>query len=167
LLVRTLRHAVERQGLLHRLEQAELLAQHVREQEVFARMLPPGAVPVVATLYGGQSLREAQPQLFEELSVEYRHLLEQAAERQVYKVKHPVSDVSEAIERLAMRLGFVRASPRDLVELHTQCLRQLAGAAQDRVVTEEGRYLLLELMGHLTAYYRRYYPGGSKAGGHS
>ena len=72
--------------------------------------------------------------------------------------------MSEALRELADRLGAVRAGPRDVVDLHTVVLRQrLATATVEQAAAygEEGRLLLLELMGDLVSYYRGYALGVS------
>ena len=47
-------------------------------------------------------------------------------------------------------------------ELHTAVLKQKQPGRKNKVLAIEGRYLLLELMGRLAAYYRRYYIGLNK-----
>lgn len=56
----------------------------------------------------------------------------------------------------------IKATPRDLIELHRAVLKQKQNDKFNKnlkAFTIEGRYLLLELMGKLVAYYRRYYIG--------
>ena len=59
----------------------------------------------------------------------------------------------------------MRAGPRDVVELHTTALKRRlssAGVEQAEAYTEEGRLLVLELMGNLVSYYRVYTLGLSE-----
>lgn len=161
LLARSLRYAVERRALVDRVNRAELEAARERELRAMGRLTPGEGSPVTASMFGAKPIRESQPALFRELAESYQQLIEQAAARQVYKIDYPVSG---ALTELAAQLGFLRAGPRDVVELHAEGLRSLThGVRQgrERLVTEEGRYLLLELMGQLVAYYRRFYPGGA------
>jgi hypothetical protein len=88
-------------------------------------------------------------------------VIEQAFEQRIYKVDHLVSD---ALHQLAGRLGALRAGPRDVVELHTTVMRRRLAtvtAEQAEAYGEEGRLLVLELMGHLVSYYRGYALGRS------
>ncbi|MCA9796691.1 MAG: hypothetical protein KC910_33005, partial [Candidatus Eremiobacteraeota bacterium] len=54
-------------------------------------------------------------------------------------------------------LGFMRAGPLDLIELHGHALAQEPGD-DPRVLAreEEGRLLLVELLGNLASYYRSF-----------
>ncbi|MDX2162055.1 MAG: PAS domain-containing protein [bacterium] len=85
----------------------------------------------------------------------YQALIDAALERRALKVAH---DVSGEARRFAQALGRQSASPRDLIRIHTQAMvRQQAGKptpARLRALGEEGRLLLLEVMGYLAAYYR-------------
>lgn len=133
---------------LHQQQQREL-----RALEQFSRSVPS---PVTARRFGATSLREGMPAAFDELSRQYAALVEQAFEQRIYKVDHFVSD---GLRGLADRLGALRAGPRDVVELHTVVMRQrLASATPEQVEAygEEGRLLILELMGHLVSHYRGY-----------
>jgi CheY-like chemotaxis protein len=156
LIQRTLRFANERYRLRMRLQIAE------REQESMAldRIGGKAKVSVSASAFGLQPLREADPALFTEICSAYQQILTAAAEQQAYQVQHPIS---EQLRKLADQLGFVRASPRDLIDIHTTATKTLtdtAGPAQERLIINEGRITILELMGYLASYYRRYYVGG-------
>lgn len=67
---------------------------------------------------------------------------------------------------MADQTGALRATPSDLVEIHDAAIKnkgagssilQRAGA-----YIEEGRLMILELIGYLTTYYRRYTFGISR-----
>jgi len=75
-------------------------------------------------------------------------------ERRIYKTD---PNLSEPLADLASRLGFLKATPRDVVELHSEVLKQKsrsAPPARMRGYLEEGHLLLVELIGHLAAWYR-------------
>lgn len=62
----------------------------------------------------------------------------------------------EASQSVAEELGFLKAGPLDLVELHKHALTAVAQSRPElapRYVTE-GRLVLLQVMGRLAAYYR-------------
>ncbi len=62
---------------------------------------------------------------------------------------------------MADQLGRRRASPRDVMDLHLDALwhtSTAASPARAQAYAEEGRLLVLELMGYLAAYYRKYAP---------
>jgi hypothetical protein len=59
-------------------------------------------------------------------------------------------------------MGFLKASPRDVIELHTRTLREKnkdVTLAKAQMYVAEGRLMVLELMGYLTSFYRKYYIG--------
>jgi CheY-like chemotaxis protein len=155
LIKRSLRFALERHRLRLRVQIAE------REQEAtgLGRIGSIAKVRVSASAFGLKPLRESDPTLFSEIRDTYGQILRAAAERQVYQVHHPISD---QLRKLADQLGFVRASPRDLIDIHSAALEietHSVGPAHERLIINEGRITILELMGYLASYYRRYYVG--------
>ena len=65
----------------------------------------------------------------------------------------------ENLYNIAEELGYLRAGPRDVVELHSSALKRKTGVVSHvkaQAYVEEGRVTLLELMGHLVSYYRTY-----------
>ena len=109
-------------------------------------------------------LRESQPRAFEELEGLYGDVIELALEQRQFKVEHNVSD---ALRSIADDLGFLRAGPRDVVELHSSALKRKIGEsnpAKARAYAEEGRFMALELMGYLVSFYRSYLPGTLSSG---
>ena len=85
---------------------------------------------------------------------DFQTLLDEAWERRVYKVE---PDISEKLRLLVDQIGVVRAGPRDVVELHTQALEyMMRNVPHERaqVYIEEGRLMILELMGYLASFYR-------------
>ncbi|MBK1619730.1 hypothetical protein CKO42_15025 [Lamprobacter modestohalophilus] len=155
LIKRSLRFALERHRLRLRVQIAE------REQEAMAleRIGGVAKVRISASAFGLKPLRDSDPTLFTEIRDTYGQILRAAAERQVYQVQHPISD---QLRKLADQLGFVRASPRDLIDIHSAALEietHSVGPAHERLIINEGRITILELMGYLASYYRRYYVG--------
>ncbi len=113
-------------------------------------------VAVTTSLYGLQGLAERMPEEHQTLCSAYRSLLETALERRGYS--EPKELLDENLKTLARRFGFLRASPRDVVEVHSRILRAaMKGVplAKQQVWLEEGRLTLLEVMGHLVNYYRQ------------
>lgn len=116
--------------------------------------VPDNMPPVAASMYGGGPLSRSLPAIFQELQAQYARLMEVRIEQRAYKSN---SDASQAVQSLIGRLGFLRAGPRDIVELHTAALKQKMVGENPRkklAYHEEGRFMLLELLGHLAVYYR-------------
>jgi DNA-binding response OmpR family regulator len=128
-------------------------AREIESLEQFPR-LPPAAV--AAQSLGLTPLRESLPDLFDELVQHYGDLLDQALEQRVYKVNY---QLAESLRALGDQLGFIKAGPRDVVQIHHAALLIKAAnvtVSKARAYIEEGRMLILELMGNLVSYYRNY-----------
>lgn len=99
-------------------------------------------------------LRLALPRGFEDLVGSYDRILEKAVEQILYRVEHPLE---RDLRNLARRAGELRAGPRDVIEIHSMVMKSKeheAGPQRMRLYIAEGRVRVLELMGHLAAYYR-------------
>jgi hypothetical protein len=104
-------------------------------------------------------LRESSPEVFAELLTDYGGLLRAALESQVTRTQR---DVASELKDLAERLGRFCAGPRDVVDVHTAVMTgivKIESPPMALALTQEGRFLVLELMGHLVLFYRKYYSG--------
>lgn len=125
-----------------------------REQSSLAKLSEPTPTDVTAQTFGMQLLRHSMPQAFKQLSAEYLGLLDRAVELRAYKDE---SGSELRLRALAEQLAFLRAGPRDVIDLHMTALRlkgENLSTAATQVYMEEARLLVLELMGHLTSIYR-------------
>ena len=149
LLLYAIRSAIERQRQLINAEPQQ------QELDVLENMMKNAGEPKQ-----DNSLKQRMPDVFAELQQRYEKLLDRFVEQRIYKVEYELSgDINVAIEQL----GYLQATPKDLIELHTSILKQKQNTRKNnKAFTIEGRYLLLELMGKLAAYYRRYYIGLNK-----
>jgi CheY-like chemotaxis protein len=150
-------HRREAEIALETARQAEATRRERQEREVstYERYTSGAAAPVSAGSYGTTALRGALPETFARLVERYRELLDLALDQRAYRVDHRLSD---GLRSLADEIGFLNGGPRDVVELHTAALRvRIANATSQRAqaYVDEARILVLELMGHLVAYYRR------------
>ncbi|MBF0336913.1 MAG: response regulator [Nitrospirae bacterium] len=157
LLVRSMRYAIER----HRL-QTELAAtrqQQNNQQEMLSLSRLSGAptASVTAQMLGKLSLREGAGQIFQQTVSRYCELLEFAIEHRIYKTNH---NVSEGLLAIAEQLGYLKAGPRDVVEIHSEAIKKKIEGInlfKSNLYIEEGRMILLELMGDLASYYRNHF----------
>jgi hypothetical protein len=89
------------------------------------------------------------------LDSQYQALLEHAFERRVFKTSE---DLPVGARALAAVLGRQTAGPRDVIAMHTRAMEGVRqkkySSARTQVYLEEGRLLLIEIMGYLAAYYR-------------
>ena len=101
------------------------------------------------------TLSEASPEAFGKLVGDYHDLLDHAVERQAYKVDY---DISGKLQALAREMAALKAWPRDVVEVHNRALQMKIGGMKPELkwaYIEEGRLMVLELMGYLANSYRR------------
>ena len=149
LLLRCLRHAVERHRLLDELDRrARLWEDERREAD--------DTTVSTASLFGDVPIRRSAPDIFEAHVARYALLLDAALEEHVYRVARTVPG---DLRRIADELGFLRAGPRDVVDIHTTALRRKQPTTQARryaAYVAESRMMVLELMGHLVSHYRRH-----------
>ena len=155
LLLYSLRIAIERQQYIQILSQQQQ-QQELASLETLAQTIQPS---ITARMFGSSAIKESIPEVFDELVERYGKLLDLCLEEKIFKVKY---DISGELRNLASKLGFVKASPRDIVEIHTKALKEKCenvNLAKVQAYVEESRLRLLELMGYLTSYYRKYYIG--------
>ena len=119
-----------------------------------------GAIlPVTARALGVAPLSSAAPEVFAQLQAEYGQLLTLALRERVSRVE---KEVSPRLRVLADRLCFLRAGPRDVIELHYLELHSRSQAedpSRSQAYLEVGRQTVLELMGLLVAAYRHHAVG--------
>lgn len=176
LLVRSIRFAVERrraeaehqaalraeveraeaERALRLAQQAEAARRERQEREIrsLERLSDPLPTTVTARTFGIESLRQALPGRFEAFVQRYIAFLDQAVEERTYRVDNHLSD---ALRAFVDEIGFLRAGPRDVIDLHTAALRQrIAGTTPQRsqAYIDEARIIVLRVMGYLAAYYR-------------
>jgi CheY-like chemotaxis protein len=159
LLAYQLRVAIERQQYIANLRRAQEEKQQEEEFLELEHLIDGAPTTITAKMFGSQTLRESVPEIFQQLVKEYGELLDLALEERSYKVEYNLSDRCRA---MADKLGFLKASPRDVVDIHTTTLRrknQDVTLAKARAYVVEGRLLVLELMGYLASFYRKYYIG--------
>ncbi|GIV91242.1 MAG: histidine kinase [Chloroflexus sp.] len=100
-----------------------------------------------------EPLRLRAPHLFNQGLERYGVLLEEALSNRIHRTPMP----SWSVRMLGEWFGSVWATPRDLIEVHLQAMRarsQYHTPKKLQAYFEEGRLILLELMGHLASYYR-------------
>jgi DNA-binding response OmpR family regulator len=153
-LERVIRYAIERHHLQDTLAKTRQSEQHERELRSLAEMAVPVSTAVTARAFGMQTIRETSKGVFAKLGRKYGQLLDMAVEQRAYKVEH---QISEQLRSLAMEIGILKGGPRDVIELHTYAINnkiETVKHQRSQAYVEEGRLLVLELMGHLVTHYR-------------
>jgi CheY-like chemotaxis protein len=131
-------------------------AEATREIDLLKQFPRSPQAAVSAQTFGLIPLRESLPAFFDEMVEHYGELLDMALEQRIYKVNY---QLSESLRALGDQLGFLKAGPRDVVQIHHAALKNKAAnvtISKSRAYLEEGRLVVLELMGYLVTYYRNY-----------
>ncbi|MBE9042708.1 response regulator [Oscillatoriales cyanobacterium LEGE 11467] len=157
LLVRSICYAIERQRLRWGKYDPNGPQGQERELLLLENLTTSQATIVASKLYGNLPLKESVPDDFGQFVQQYGQLLDRALEQRTYRVSHPIS---EGLRGMAEQLGFLKASPRDIIELHTQAIKHKIAdvpSPKAQAYIEEARIMVLELMGFLVSYYRKYH----------
>ena len=157
LLSRSIRYSIERHKLLLRCESERMRRDQEREQNALESMAVPSQTSITSCMYGRGPLKERASELFKRIVQEYACLLDRAFERQI--IKNQPAPGSE-LRKLAEELGHLCAGPREVLDVHLEALRTRCDSqpmAKVKAITEEGRFLMIELMGYLLSFYRDYY----------
>lgn len=140
---RTARAIAESDALRERLKALE------HELSQIERIIRPAAAGIsMAPLY------ERDPDAFQQAAHQYRALLDAALLRRAYG---GYEDAPITTRTLALQLGARWANPRDVIAVHLSGFRASTSAAPTarvQAIMDEARMVVLELMGHLVAYYR-------------
>ncbi len=149
-------HALSEQARREAQSHAEQLQRQDFEIQHLSAMVGLPSTSLTAQLIGVKSLHDGHPELFESLSIRYEQLLDLAVETVKYKTEHKVD---ADLRTFANHLGILKASPRDLVEIHSVALKKKIADSSllTQFYLEEGRLMVFEILGYLTSFYRNYY----------
>lgn len=164
---RAVRSAIARGGFLRSLEERQENAARDREMGGLSSIGNLSPLPITGRSFGMMSLIDRAPHKFSEFVAQYSALLDLALEERTVRVE---SRLSEELHNLADRLGVFGAGPRDIIDLHKSAITcRLEGQPlrRARAYVEEGRLVLLQIMGFLASFYRHLSWGaGSDPRGH-
>lgn len=150
---RTIRHTLAR----HRsyLSRIEVLEERRRLDTELSNLATAEGSSVAAGSLGVVPLRERSFSTFDTLAERYRDLLEINLRGRQFTTE--VGGAEAGLRDLARDLGFLRAGPRDVIEMHvaaTEAAINNQPRGRRLVLLETARLQVLELMGDLAAYYR-------------
>lgn len=149
---RSIRHTLLRHQTF--LANLTAISERSRLDEELRSILGGARSGVTSAALGLEPLRERSFTTFDQLGERYRDLLEVTMRTRTHDGR---ADREPGLRALADELGFLRAGPRDVIELHVQSMETvLAGTPRTRAsaLLDSGRIQLVEVMGHLVAYYR-------------
>lgn len=157
LLVRSIRYAIERQRLRLTSQVDHWQHQQERELSLLEQLTGYQATVIASQLYCDLPLEETVTAEFQRLVEHYRQILDLAMDQRQYRVTH---SIAEQMRGIAEQLGFLKASPRDVIALHTLAIKPRIAqmsSLKAEVYMEEARIMVLQLMGYLTSYYRKFH----------
>ncbi len=111
---------------------------------------------ITANSLGLSSIKEGLPDVFFRLTADYQRLLEDTIKERIFGEN---SQLEEEKRAFVSKIGFLQASPRDLIDIHSSVLERVCQDTPEEkamVYVEEGRILALEIMGYLVSFYRRH-----------
>ena len=136
------------------MEKINLHKQHEKELADVDKLVKSPKRDTITKLFGFAPLSVTLPEVFNDLLNRYCFLLNEAVKDYKKGEDHSVSD---EISFIGKQLGFLKAGPSDLLELHSKAMKlKTKETSFDEIQTcrEAGRKLVLELMSCLATYYR-------------
>lgn len=132
-----------------------------REISLLEQLITPNKIPLTSEIYGIKKLRERQPKSFHELVQYFETLVDLKIEDLIYVRDE---NISEKLQFMAKKLSVVKADPQDIIEIFSIVVKKKINnknPKKDQIYLEEGRLLLIKLMGNLISIYRNYAMGAS------
>ncbi len=123
----------------------------------------PAPLAASSRMLGGRPLRESAPERFKRMKSDYRGLLDEALALRIRGIDQADR---EELQALADRLGTLNAGPRDVIDLHRLTIADIVSEQppqKARAYVDEGRLVLIQLMGYLASFYRSLTWGGRRA----
>lgn len=139
-------------------EQEKRVFELERELQLLDHLIRLHQPTITARAYGQIPFKESMPELFEEFVLLYVDLLDRYIDAQIYR--EDSNKITEDLKDFTERIGMLKMGPRDLIDIHTAALRLRTTDRKNQrglAYKEEGRMMVLELMGYLVNYYRNYF----------
>ena len=150
---RAARYAIERHRFQIDEDQRRGQSEQARELNELGFLANPPPLAISARSLGMVAIAERAGDDFRRLTQAYHALIE--------RVVHDRGDdrgaIAEDLTRIAAELGGMGAGPRDVIDLHKAAIAANVGVgsvSHARARVEEGRLILLQLMGYLVSFYR-------------
>lgn len=143
-------------------EQKEQNEERIRELSrdlaALEHIATPSSSSITAAAFGQRPLEENSPELFKQFTALFSEILEDIMEERVFRTD---KGTAGRVRALTDKLGYAVAGPKDVISIYSAALQTSIASmnpAKAREYKEEGRLLLLEVMGNLASFYRKYYP---------
>jgi CheY-like chemotaxis protein len=158
LLTRSIRYAIERNMLTIELQKSKQIENQIREVEALDKLPKSSRAKITEQLMGIKSMRENSEETFKEYSHKMTKIMDMAVEARMYKTDY---DITSKLRDFAEELGYSFAGPQDVVEIYSYALKgkmKISSQEASQIFLEEGRVLLIRVMGYLVTFYRKFAP---------
>jgi DNA-binding response OmpR family regulator len=155
-LLRAIRYAIERSRFQARLDESHDYSYRQREMVDLATLAGPASLKVTERSLGSGPVAQRAPDHFDILVLRYGEVLDRSLAK---RGNAEVMTQEEELHEIADRLGVLRAGPRDVVDVHKAAVNARlddVSERRNRAYIDEGRLLLVQLMGHLVSFYRSF-----------
>ncbi len=110
---------------------------------------------VTTEFVGIKSFKDSLPETFSEAVNLFEEVLELSMQKRIFRTE---ADISEKLHMIADEIGFFKGGPKDVMDIYNTSMAkktQSTTREKNQIYFEEGRLLVLQLMGYLAMYYRR------------
>lgn len=148
------RDMTEQRKLQAELQKAKQKEAQEKELHTIEQLANSPQIDIMSQLFGFNSLKDSFPEVFNEMVKRYEDLIKLALDEDESKND---DDISQELHFIGKQLGFLKAGPSDVLEIHTATLKRSSKNVQtskSQAYSEIGRRMCIELMGHLASYYR-------------
>lgn len=116
-------------------------------------------LPVTSKAYLAVDFSEQNPQKFEEFVQTYAKLIDDALDEASHRTTGSYRD---ALAAFADKIGMLNLGPRDIIDIHKEVIYRKtrnANRTKMQAYINEGRLLLVQLMGNVLTFYRSFFWG--------
>lgn len=145
----------ERKRLHEELEISQQREREARELASLEQISRGSQTSATEQSFGMLRLQQSAPEYFAALVKRFEQNLDLSVEKRILKIEH---NVDEELRSIATQLGSVKAGPRDVIDIYLRALKDLSRDAKPQkaqVIAEEGRLIVLRLMGNLVSFYKK------------
>ena len=121
------------------------------------RKMTQTSTTITSRSFGLGPLKDGQPEIFIEFVSSFETFLDKAIEKRIFQADN---NLSTELRTMSEKLGFIKAGPRDVIDIFVVALEKKStdvNVEKAKAFMEEGRILVIQLMGHLISFYRNYY----------
>lgn len=156
-LIHSINYSIEKKKMLLKLKKMKPMNVENYEARLIGILEDTVKTSVTARMFNNLLLKDTYPDIFKNFVEDFLNLLNLTVDNATFKVSH---NISENTKILAEKLGFLRAFPRDVIEIYKEAIKikksEVKSDKKMKLYISESRMILIELMGYLAMYYRNF-----------